>query len=471
MKSSHPSKATLIWSALILLALILSACAEAVTPAPTQDIAQIQTEAAKTVVADITQNAPLPTQAPPPTSTPAPPPTPTQVPAPTYPPGDPAIELGPPDGFDPFDSAINFAAMSNNCFVSEFTAGQFVMAAKGLQGIYCWTTSWAALQDFYLETSSVMPETCDSRDNFGLLVRSPDSTSGYLYGLNCAGQYSLRRMTSGSVTDLVPPTASPAILVGANQVNRLGIAAYGGNFLLFANGQYLATVSDYTYPEAGDIGYYVSAATSAPFVSRYNDLRVWVLEDAYYPSAAPAPVEPTVEPAPPASGAPFVTATTAVNIRSGPGTIYPIYGVAPIGASAQVQGISPDGAWYNISIPATYSPDGTAWVSAGFVTLTGTTPTELPVVQPPPPPAEVTTQPPAPSSASVQTTEPINLRSGPGNEYPSYGVVPANTPLQATGISSDGKWVSVVIPVSIAPDGVGWVNAAYLQPFDPSTLP
>jgi len=474
MKSHHRSKITLTSSILMLLALVLSACAKAPTPAPTQDVAQIQTKAAQTVVADITQNAPVATQAPPATSAPTSTPVPTLPPAtptPSYPAGDPALELGAPDGVDTFDSAINFSPMSNQCFVSEITGGQLVMAAKGLAGITCWTTSWATLKDFYIETTSVMPDACDSRDNFGLLVRSPDSSSGYLFGLNCAGQYNLRRMTGGSATELIPKTSSAAILVGAGQVNRIGISAYGGNFYLFANGQYLAGVTDYTYLEAGDFGYYVSAATTTPFVARYNDLGVWVLDDAYYPSTAPAPAEPTVEPVAPASGAAYVTATSSVNIRSGPGTNYPIYGAAPAGASAPVTGISPDGGWYSITIPTTYSPDGTAWVSAGYVTLTGTTPAELPVVQPPPPPAEVTTQPPAPSSSTVQTTEPVNVRAGPGNEYPSYGVVPAYTSLQALGLSDDGKWVAVALPTSIAPDGKGWVNAAYLQPFDPNTLP
>ena len=68
----------------------------------------------------------------------------------------------------------------------------------------------------------------------------------------------------------------------------------------------------------------------------------------------------------------------------------------------------------------------------------------------------------------VQTTEPVNVRAGPGNEFPSYGKVPAGTPLQAVGISQDGGWVAVKAPV---PNGIGWVSAAYLQPFDPSSLP
>ena len=234
-----------------------------------------------------------------------------------------------------------------------------------------------------------MPDVCALEDNFGLLFRSPDSTSGYLYGLSCAGQYSLKKVTGGSVTELIPLTTSKDILKGSGEINRIGVAAYGGSYYLFANGKYLATAYDYTYVQTGDLGYYVNAATAQPFVSRYDDLKVWTLEDAYYPSSAPPPEAPPVEPEPPASGVPSVTATTSVNVRSGPSTDYPAYGAAPAGASAPVTGISPDGFWYVITIPTTVSPDGTGWVSAGYVTLEGTTPSDLPIVQPPAPPEEL----------------------------------------------------------------------------------
>ena len=456
-----------------VLALALSACAPAPTPAPTQDVALIQTQAAQTVVADLTQSAPIPTALPP-TSTPQPAPTtPPPAPTPSLEAGDPALELGAPDGFDTFDSAANFAPMGNRCFQTQITGGQFVMTALGQAGIYCWATSWPTLQNFYIETTAVMPDVCASGDNFGLLVRSPDSFSGVLFGLSCAGEFSLKLMTGGSLSEIVPPTASEAILAGAGQVNRMGIAAYGGDYYLYNNGKYLTKTTDYTYLEPGDIGYYVSASTSNPFTSRYNEIKVWVLDDAYYPSSAPTPSAPTVEPVPTVTGAPYVTTTTSVNIRSGPGTNYPVYGVAPAGVSAPVTGISPDGWWYVITIPTTYSPDGTAWVSADYVTLTGTTAAELPVVPPPPPPppADVTPVPPAPGGLTVQTTEPVNVRAGPGNEFPSYGQVPTGTPLQAVGLSQDGNWVAVTIPTSIAPSGIGWVNSAYLQAFDPADLP
>ena len=163
----------------------------------------------------------------------------------------------------------------------------------------------------------------------------------------------------------------------------MGVAAYAGRLSSLRQWEIPEQRGGSHFLEAGDLGYFVNASSSNPFVSRYEELKVWTLDDAYYPSSAPPPSAPTVEPVPPASGAPSATATTNVNVRSGPSTDYPIYGVAPTGASAPVTGISPDGGWYVITIPTTYSPDGTGWVSATYVTLQGTTPADLPVVQPP----------------------------------------------------------------------------------------
>ena len=49
---------------------------------------------------------------------------------------------------------------------------------------------------------------------------------------------------------------------------------------------------------------------------------------------------------------PTVTAIEAINIRSGPSTDYPSYGVTAPGQAAQVIGTSPDGRWRVIVIAA-----------------------------------------------------------------------------------------------------------------------
>ena len=417
-----------------------------------------------TAVAPVATEAPAATSVPPtPTLEPTPPPpTPTATLVPGS--GDPAADLGNPDGADTFDSPVNFGPLDTKCFSSEITGGQFVMAAKGLAGIYCWATSWPTIQDFYIETTVVMPDSCQPGDNFGLLFRSSSSVDGYLFGFTCKGEYSLKRMTGGVPTDLIPPTASDKIVAGPGEVNRMGVEAFSGSYYLYANGQYLNTATDFTYTRAGEIGYYVNAVSTNPFVSRYDEMKIWKLEDAYYPPSAPPPTYPPVEPEAPASGAPTVTALTYVNVRSGPGTNYPILGVAPTGTTGEVTGISPDGGWY---AGESYYLAGTDRHSLGVSGLCHSLQPQqhrlsrwYPSAPAPPP---VTAPPPASGAPTAMALEAVNVRSGPSTDYPVYGVAQAGASAPVVGKSQDGAWVVVTISTSIAPDGQGWVSAAYVQ--------
>ena len=407
--------------------------------------------------------APIATSAPPsPTLEPTPlPPTPTPTLAPGS--GDPAAELGNPDGVDTFDSPVNFGPLDTKCFSSQVTGGQFVMAAKGVANVYCWASSWPTIQDFYIETTVIMPDSCSAGDSFGLLFRSPSSIDGYLYGFNCQGEYSLKRIAGGGLTELIPPTASDKIVAGAGQVNRMGVVAFSGSYYLYANGQYLNYATDFSFTMPGEIGYYVNADSTTPFVSRYDELKIWKLVDAYYPPSAPPPAYPPVEPAPPASGAPTVTALTYVNVRSGPGTNYPVLGAAPTGATGEVAGISPDGRWYAVKVKTSLTPSGIAWVSTDYVTLSNPSNAAIPVISVPPAPPPVTIPPPASGVPSAMALEAVNVRSGPSTDYPSYGVAPAGASAPVVGKSQDGTWVVVSISTSYAPDGLGWTSAAYIQ--------
>jgi len=118
----------------------------------------------------------------------------------------------------------------------------------------------------------------------------------------------------------------------------------------------------------------------------------------------PTPVPPEVSVPTAAPGTALVTANVGVNVRSGPSTDYPSYGVAPAGSQAQAIGISPDGGWWNIAVNSQNIPPGNAWVSAEYVTAQNTE--NLPVVEAPPlpPPAEV---PPADQPALVHRQDPV----------------------------------------------------------------
>ena len=225
--------------------------------------------------------APSPTALPP-TATLVPPteaPTATlPLPTPTPLPGDPAEILGKPRGIDTFDNANNWTLFDNDCFKSEITNGAFIMTAKGVQQASCWELTWPLIQDYYMETTVQMPESCQPEDRFGLLLRAPDNQRGYLFGLTCDGRYALTIWDGQNTTVVVDLTPSPLIKTGSGEVNRLGILPYGDTFALYANGALLQTIQDDTYPLAGKIGFFVRASTDVGFTATFDNLAVWLFD-------------------------------------------------------------------------------------------------------------------------------------------------------------------------------------------------
>ena len=112
--------------------------------------------------------------------------------------------------------------------------------------------------------------------------------------------------------------------------------------------------------------------------------------EAQQATAIPTPTEaapiPTNTPPP---GPPLVTTTTDLNIRSGPGVVYPVLGLIPAGQTADVTGISSDGNWWQIKFLG--AADERGWLSAQFVTTQDVA--DVPVVQGPPLPVTPTPTP------------------------------------------------------------------------------
>jgi hypothetical protein len=79
---------------------------------------------------------------------------------------------------------------------------------------------------------------------------------------------------------------------------------------------------------------------------------------------------------------PTVTALEAINVRSGPSTDYPSYGIAPESSVGEVIGMSADGAWWIIKLPQSITISGQGWVSAEYVLADNIG--ETPVIEAPP---------------------------------------------------------------------------------------
>jgi heat shock protein HslJ/uncharacterized protein YraI len=78
---------------------------------------------------------------------------------------------------------------------------------------------------------------------------------------------------------------------------------------------------------------------------------------------------------------------------------------------------------------------------------------EATVIPPPPDPGEPT--------ATVLAPKGLNVRTGPGVEYPIIGVAPTGITLEVVGVSQDGTWWVVNIPG--APGNYGWVSEEYVE--------
>ncbi len=74
-------------------------------------------------------------------------------------------------------------------------------------------------------------------------------------------------------------------------------------------------------------------------------------------------------------------------------------------------------------------------------------------------------------TATVTAPDGIYLRSGPGTEYPDIGVAAFEDTGNIIGISEDGQWWVIEVPVSVAEDGQGWVSAAWVETSNAAGVP
>lgn len=347
-------KITAIFISVITTALVLNACAGAATPPPVQDVSSIQTQAAQTVVADMTKTAPLqPEQSPVPTSV-----------SPT----------APAPGATP-DSAIPVAMVPT--------------AAPG-------------------EPSAV------ANDNTA--IYSGPGEDYVLYGSFLGGQ--------------------SAAVIGKN--------------------------------EAGS--WWTISVSGAPNGTGWVNSG-WVTVDNVdsVPVMPTPPVPPTTEMVPPGPTDPQATALVNTNVRSGPAANYPAYGIAPAGSTGRVIGKSEDGQWWVVRLNPEKVGTGYGWVQAQYTQASNTA--EVQTIQNPDTHASISPAPPATGAPTATATESVNVRSGPGTNYPVLGVASPGDSAEVTGKSSDGAWWQVKIPTQYAANGAGWVSASYVIAENTGSVP
>jgi hypothetical protein len=138
-----------------------------------------------------------------------------------------------------------------------------------------------------------------------------------------------------------------------------------------------------------------------------------------WPTAAPVPPTPvrsatplptrTSRPTPTATSAPVAVANKVVNLRAGPGTLYPVVGTTELGQSYAITGRISDSSWLEICCLG----QKTVWVSAPVVEVAG----NLDLVRVP---SEVPPTPIAPTPARPQIPEGWVRYEDPAGKFVTY---------------------------------------------------
>ena len=200
----------------------------------------------------------------------------------------------------------------------------------------------------------------------------------------------------------------------------------------------------YEFP-GPDVPVIVDGAPLAPAFQVTGGLPEAAMEEA------PAEEAPAEEAAPAGEaameGPVAVVATRSLRVRLAPETDAPVVAGVKEGERYPIVGRTPDNAWLQLKIPGV---EGPAWVDAEFVEVEGDlsgVPTNEPL-----------------GIVTVTTGGPrLRVRSAPSLDAPIVGYVLDGQRFTALEMSSDGKWVKLVIPRL---EGETWVSADYVT-FDP----
>lgn len=184
-------------------------------------------------------------------------------------------DLGNPDWQDTFENADNWSLYEDDHVRFRINNDRLIMVALNADGRDSWMLSWPNPTRFYLELTATT-DSCTGLDRYGILFRS-DAEVGYLFGLSCDGQYSLRSWDGDAFQTLLNWTPSEQAIAGSGQTNRLGVRLDGDDILLYINGVHQATVQDSAFDE-DSFGVFVGSRNTPNFRVELSEIAYWELE-------------------------------------------------------------------------------------------------------------------------------------------------------------------------------------------------
>src|SRR5262245_39355697 len=140
----------------------------------------------------------------------------------------------------------------------------------------------------------------------------------------------------------------------------------------------------------------------------------------------------------------YIVTTSALRIRSGPGTTYSIVGM--LYKNNTIEGNELNGDWVHI----TTAENQTGWSHRAYLELV----------------AETTPPPTAAATYRVDAST-LNLRQGPGLTYAVIGSLKQGEMLEGLAVSGDNQWAQVRKSTGVT----GWCSLKYLTKVTPPPPP
>ena len=162
----------------------------------------------------------------------------------------------------------------------------------------------------------------------------------------------------------------------------------------------------------------------------------------------PAAAAPTVEP---------VTGkvTAQINVRQRPSTVSESLGMLQINSEVQIIGKDEGTAWYQVIFTGAGGEAQNGWVAAEYILSENNL--NIPVT---------TTQD---ENANGSITQQMNVRSGPGTDFESLGMLGLGEGVVLTGKNLDETWFQ--IEYAAGDDSRGWLFAAFVETNAAGELP
>ena len=191
-------------------------------------------------------------------------------------------------------------------------------------------------------------------------------------------------------------------------------------------------------------------------------LRLWIQGDP----GASTTMLPTLEIAPTAAapafpvGTPLATAIGMTQIYTGPGEDYDKLALLEPGEQAVIIGVNEDESWWAIRLP--YLESGRGWVMAERVLAENTL--DVRVVS-----GEETLGVGEQPTGTARALANINIRSGPGLEYPKVGGLEVDQEVKILGVDADGFWFLIEAPGTS--QNQGWISVDYVVAQNADAVP